>query len=453
MGIHGFANFFSSCYKEKELSSYLGKTMVVDGKFQLIRYGIGIRETGQDMFNMKGEVINHIHAIMAFSLLMLRLGIKPVYIFDGKPPEIKRDTIDLRNSNKNKAHNKLSDIEDKNSKEYIKQFKRSYSVSNEQIKECYDLLDYIGIPYITANGEADPYCANLCKNKEIYGIISNDSDILVFGAKTLLKDFTGKGRIKEISLEDIYEYMKYKANEIRVHLELDLIDIITHENFIDFAILLGTDYISHIKGFSADQLFEYFVQGNLDISKTIEIMKCHILSLPKSKFDYYIPDNFVEKAIEVKKYYQTTDLDIDINYDISPKPNSDKLYHFLRTKNLMDETPVNNFIKELEQLYYALYNYKSDTDLNFNSFSSYRWSYYKKHQYDNNKSKYDNNKSKFDNNKSKYENYNNMTTKRIYNLKNKFLNNNNNSNIANYQKKKNNFVSVNRFASLSHLDT
>lgn len=477
MGIHGFTNFFSSCYKEKELNSYLGTSIIVDGKYQLIRYGIAIRDTGEDMFNMNGDIINHLHATITFTLLMLRLGIKPIYIFDGKSPDLKKETIESRNIVKTRAQSKLSILEDKNSREFIKNFKRSYTVNNSQLDECLDLLEYIGVTHLKAKGEADPYCASLSNNNDIYGVISNDSDLLVFGAKTLLKDFTGKGKVKEISLNDIYDFMKYRANEVKLNAGIDLISKVSHENFIDFCILLGCDYTQHIKGFTGEQLFEFFALNNFNINNTIQNMYNYIATINNGQNEYYIPDDFLIKAQEAKEYYlQNRNINVNINKDILLKPNGEKLHTLLHKKNFMDEDFVDKFIGELEQLYYAMhcFNKKNDSGFNFSCFNAYRWNYYKKkhlikNKNKNNNNKYSNNSNNNNNNNNKYSNNKNknISTSNIINSinnnnhnckpvkvipKNNFCNNKYSlSNHRNVNTKKK-LQTTNRFASLCMVD-
>lgn len=307
-------------------------------------------------------------------MLLLRNGIQPYYIFDGKAPNIKRETIDVRVNNKTKTQIQLNDVNNKNSKEYIKLFKKSYSVSNDQIKDCIELLHYMGINYIEACGEADPYCASLCKNNNIYGVISNDSDLLVFGAKRLLKDFTGKTKVCEITLDNIYKFMQDKANVILSKYNIEKNIVVQHENFVDFSILLGCDYAPHLRGIDSEQLFTEFVLNNMNINDTVDSIKAKFTSV-------FVPHDYLDKTKEARNYYSLPNF-IDINIDNSINslcmPSKEDIYKLLHDDNLMDQVFVDNFIMELEHLKNAFDNFTKFNNNKFSSFVAYRWNYCKK---------------------------------------------------------------------------
>src|SRR5699024_5812268 len=88
----------------------------------------------------------------------------------------------------------LKNLSDSDGEEYIKQFKKTFKPSKEDIKEVKILLDLMGVPYIDSPGEADVVCAWLCarrNNKGKYyadGVASDDSDMLALGAPYLFKD-------------------------------------------------------------------------------------------------------------------------------------------------------------------------------------------------------------------------------------------------------------------------
>lgn len=448
MGINGFGNFYkNSCSREKEVNNFLGDVLIVDAIYQLFRYAIAYRKRGTDMCNQEGKRIIHLWALMQYTLYLLRMGINPFYVFDGKAPDLKKETIDARIMNKSKALLNLINLgEDKENKEYIKFFKRTYSLTNQEIRECIELLNYMGIPNVRASGEADVYCAALSKCEKFDGVISNDTDLLVFGAKKLLKNFSGKKNVEEITLQDIYDYTKFKANEILLAHHKNLINdnFITHEMFIDFSILLGSDYTPHIKGFSSDQLFEYFVLNDFNIEKTIEALNSYIINTPKSRHDYMVPVNFLDKAKEAKEYYlKSNNVDINVKH-LPSEPEKEKLFNFLCTKNGFDEESVTNFINELQKLYYTMnaFNNKKN-DPSFKSFRGYQFKYFTT-KYN---PKYNQNLNKNKNNNNKFIKENHKEFKKnFYQVKQNY----HNTNYDNMGKKNN--CTGNRFSFLSYSD-
>lgn len=406
MGIQGFTHFFKKCIKEKKIEDYKNSQLVIDANYQLYRYGIAIRQNGTDLCNLDGRPINHIHAIISYTNFLLRSGIKPIYIFDGKSPDLKKSTINDRITCKKKAIDSLGNIIDKKSKEFIKNFSKSYTFSKKEIKDCVGLLDLLNIPYIQSIGEADIYCAALDMfNQNINGIITNDTDLLVFGAKKIMRKFSKKNVIEEINLDDIYDHMKFLANEIKINNNTYLISRVTHENFIDFSILLGTDYTPHIKGFNSSELYELFVLNDFNLEKTVNKLN-EIINTSVKKNDYDVPANFLNMAKSAKDYYlQTKNIllnDLDKQHFYS-KPNRDKLIIYLRDKLNMDKKIVANIMNLID---------RSETDQIFQLFQRKRFNNYNLCKYTNLRYKYKYNYTNNLNNKH-HNNYNNSVIAKI----------------------------------------
>jgi 5'-3' exonuclease len=203
---------------------------------------------------------------------LLKYKIIPLFIFDGKTPEIKKNTIQTRNNKKEKANNILINEKDTlTNNELIKNKKRSTIIKYNNFKECQLLLTHMGIPFIIAPEEADAQCAVISRlpYDNIGGIISDDTDILVFGGIKLLKNFNMyTNTYSEYDINTIIYYMNQKANNI-IH---NYNYIITHNDFIKFCILLGNDYTSGIKWLGYDKIFEYLVKNYFDINKLLSII-------------------------------------------------------------------------------------------------------------------------------------------------------------------------------------
>ena len=86
----------------------------------------------------------------------------------------------------------MEQIEDKESDEYIKLDKRSTRVHKWQYKQVEEFIERCGYPLIKSCGEADPQCAALTfaetNGLTIKGVITNDSDVLLYGGSCVIGD-------------------------------------------------------------------------------------------------------------------------------------------------------------------------------------------------------------------------------------------------------------------------
>ena len=100
MGIKNLSSLIQSyapsSITKKHFSDLTGKKLAIDASLLIYSYVIAIRNTSDDLKNIHGEITSHIHAVVSKTLLYLDNGITPIYVFDGKPPSLKNDTLDKR---------------------------------------------------------------------------------------------------------------------------------------------------------------------------------------------------------------------------------------------------------------------------------------------------------------------------------------------------------------------
>jgi len=190
MGIKNMLKFLNTNYpntiKKIETMDFEKKKIAIDISIMLYQVVINIRNSGADMVNNQGEITSHILGLFNKTINLLKMNIIPVYVFDGKPPEFKSKVLEERRDVKNKAYEKLN--EDLTEEEKIKYFKRTVSISKKQIEQCIELLDTMGVPYIVAPGEADSQCAYLAKVGLVDGVLTDDMDIMTFGAPKIYRN-------------------------------------------------------------------------------------------------------------------------------------------------------------------------------------------------------------------------------------------------------------------------
>ncbi|KAL0377459.1 UNVERIFIED_CONTAM: DNA repair protein UVH3 [Sesamum radiatum] len=106
------------------------------------------------------------------------------------------------------------------------------SVSNEMFAECQELLQMFGLPYIIAPMEAEAQCAFMEQSNLVDGVVTDDSDAFLFGARSVYKNIFDDRKYVET----------YLMKDIENELGLD------REKLIHMALLLGSDYTEGISG-------------------------------------------------------------------------------------------------------------------------------------------------------------------------------------------------------------
>lgn len=306
MGIKNLYKYILENDLEKEIniSELKNKIIAIDISILLYQVVISTRsKCGIDHLSPSGEISTHILGLFNKTINLIKKRIIPVYVFDGKPPDIKKRTLDMRKDIRAKAMEKLKNTTDE--KERIKYLKRSVSINRKQLDECRQLLDIMGIPYINAPQEADSQCSYLAKNGMVDGVLTEDMDIFTFGSPIIYKNlYSSKKPPKKINLTEILNETGLKFNE-----------------FIEWCCLLGSDYckgIIDLKYFDILDLYKQSKDFDAVISHcTNNNIRCC------SANDYR----------EVYRYFNNPDIKEVKNRDLLyRKCNMNKLEHFLVNK-------------------------------------------------------------------------------------------------------------------------
>lgn len=106
------------------------------------------------------------------------------------------------------------------------------SVTPDMIADVQQLLRLFGCPYVVAPQEAESQCAQLEQQGLVSGIITDDSDIFLFGGKRVYRHVCSQKKNMELYLEDDFTKL--------LGLDRDIL--------IDLAQLLGSDYAPGLSG-------------------------------------------------------------------------------------------------------------------------------------------------------------------------------------------------------------
>lgn len=348
MGIRGLPKLIqdiagNTAIKTYNFSKLRGWTISVDASLMMYQTVIALRSSGKDMKNNRGELTSHLHGLFYKILIFLQNEIVPIFVFDGKSPDIKSKTIERRSIRKKQAIEFLQKIDDLEEEEYIKSFKQSFSLSKDNIKEAQILLDLMGVPYIVAPGEADVVCAWLAARYDsngkryVKGVCSDDSDMLALGAPYLFKD--------------MLRYMSKNKPVRIISLHRALVKMnLTMKQFVDLCVLLGTDYCDNIRGIGPKKAYNLIVKygslegvfGYLYKNNVIKINKSTIKCMLEAR-DYF--SNALNNLDESDKFVITDD-QLKLR-----KYQYEELMDFMCVKHNFDVTRIQNAIKRLDEYY------------------------------------------------------------------------------------------------------
>ena len=210
--------------QKKHLSQLYGKKICIDISIYLYR------------FKTQDALIEKFYLMCS---LFKHYNIKPIFVFDGKPPPEKRETLENRRKSKKEAWKQYENLLEyygnhrtKEQDDKLFQLKRkAVKITREDINNIKELLDAYGMMYIKAHGEADRLCASLVLKKKVFAVLTEDMDLFALGCSNVLR---------YISLTN-HTCMLYNLKKILTKLSININD------FRVLCVLSGNDYYNSKK--------------------------------------------------------------------------------------------------------------------------------------------------------------------------------------------------------------
>jgi len=229
------------------LEDLRGRSMAVDAFNVLHQFLALIRSRdGKPLSDSEDRVTSHLVGL-AFrtTRLIADHKMKLVFVFDGKPLDLKRGEVEKRRALKRKAEAEYAKAVEEG--DYATAFSKAVQtgrLTSEMIGDAKRLLDLLGVPWVQAPGEGEAQAAYMARKGDVWAASTRDYDSLLFGAPRLVRYLTIQGR----------EWLPKKGRSRK--LEPELIELnaflghhgITREQLVDLAILVGTDFNQGVKG-------------------------------------------------------------------------------------------------------------------------------------------------------------------------------------------------------------
>jgi len=287
MGIKGLRDLLKKhlySYEERvSMKDFENKKIVIDASLYICMYKAARKEMYEEAF------------MMLFSVL-LEHNIHPTFVFDGLSPKeksnekkkraekkemavarIRKLEADLEHyNNTTEISNELREINKKvcttrivrtspvgdpifsplKIKQYIdKLHDNILNITDQDFKNIKNLLTIFGIPYITAEGEAEILCAELVKRGIADAVMTKDTDVLACCVPIMLYDV---------------DLAQKEFIQIRIETILSGLDL-NEASWLDLCIMCGTDFNDNIPRVGPITSYNYIKQY-----KTIEAIGEHV---------------------------------------------------------------------------------------------------------------------------------------------------------------------------------
>jgi flap endonuclease-1 len=313
--------------KEIEIENLNGRKIAIDAFNAVYQFLSTIRQRdGTPLMDSKGRITSHLSGLFYRTINLMEAGIKPAYVFDGKPPEFKKKELEMREKAREEAKVKWEEALAAGELEEAKKYAQRATKVNEQlINDAKKLLELMGIPWVQAPSEGEAQAAYMVLKGNVWASASQDYDSLLFGTPRLVRNLTITGR-RKLPGKDIYVEIKPEL----IVLEEVLKELkITREKLIELAILVGTDYNpGGIKGIGP--------------KKALEIVK-----YKKDPFALYIKHSDVD-LYAIKEFFLNPP--VTDEYKLEWKmPDEEGVLKFLCDEHDFSEERVKNGLQRLKK--------------------------------------------------------------------------------------------------------
>lgn len=163
-----------------------------------------------------------LHLVFTRTMKLLNLGIHLVFVVEGKQ--------------------RIRDFEGTDANNFRK--RRSGTAFWKACNDSQQMLELLGVPVVRAKSEGEALCALLSARGIVDGVISNDGDCLLFGAKIVYTKYSNdnldNGRVMRYDLDSLQAVVDASDEPDISSTEIGTLQLSRHD-LISFALLTGSD--------------------------------------------------------------------------------------------------------------------------------------------------------------------------------------------------------------------
>lgn len=323
--------------EEVELEALNGKIIALDAYNALYQFLAAIRQPdGTPLMDREKRVTSHLSGLFYRTINLAEAGIKPVYVFDGKPPELKKRELEARFTRRVEAERKYIEARKAGQVEDARKYAaQAVKLTQEMVADAKRLLDAMGIPWIQAPEEGEAQAAHLASRGDAWAAGSQDYDALLFGSPRLSRNLAITGK------------RKLPGKNIYVNVKPEIIDLskllkglgLTREQLILIGILIGTDYNpGGVPGYGVKHALT-FARSAKDVEKALEAIQARLPEYDAKRIFNY----FLNPVV-------TDDYTIEFR-----EPDRDEVMRILVEEHDFSEERVDKALERLEKAYKSVF--------------------------------------------------------------------------------------------------
>ncbi|MEM4719513.1 MAG: flap endonuclease-1 [Candidatus Pacearchaeota archaeon] len=319
--------------KEIDITFLKEKKIAVDAMNTLYQFLTTIRQPdGTPLMDSNGKITSHLSGLFYRNISLLSEGIEIIYVFDGKPSELKTKELEERKKKKEEAEQKYERAKEKKDIEEMGKYSKQFVKINEEIvKESKEILEALGIPFVESLNEGEAEAAALARKGIVWACASQDYDSLLYGTPRLLRNLTmsrkrktSSGVLVDINLELI------ELQQVLESLQID------RDGLICLGIIVGTDFNpGGIKGLGPKKALEIVRKYKYPALIFDYLQK-------SSKYSFYFNWNEIFKEFKEYKENNLTKLE-------NKKPDFEKVKKILLKRDFSEER-IDNALKRLKEI-------------------------------------------------------------------------------------------------------
>ncbi|MFX1286989.1 MAG: flap endonuclease-1 [Promethearchaeota archaeon] len=329
----------------------LNKQIAIDAFNTIYQFLAIIRQKdGTPLKDFDGNITSHLSGLFYRTINFLEHNIKPIYVFDGIPSELKLETIKERRKVKEIAKEKMVIAQENEDFGEAKKYAQMTSkLDTDMIEESKKLLKYLGIPIIEASSEGEAQSAFLVEKSDAWACASQDYDTLLFGGERLLRNFA-VSRSKKVKNTTITLDIEY----ISLSKFLDSLKI-SREQLIEMGILIGTDFFPGIKGIGQHKALdlikkygslENIMKNNVNVGNVeIKLEKDLIEQIKEIFLNPNIKKNYPKIVWEKIKYEEVEELLIE-QHNFSKQRVQNAIERLKKQNSLKTQVSLDSFFKK-----------------------------------------------------------------------------------------------------------